>query len=92
MKYLALLLLFASCKEHVCPPPTKLVTHYDTVIRQRVDTLVIIQTYDSIPEPAVDTSNGLIFLRSGGWEMGPSELFKDGKRSDTIRRTTAIYY
>lgn len=86
-RILPFLLILAACQQHTCPPPTKIITHYDTVERQRIDTLVIIQSYDSIPKPADN-----IWLRSGGYEMRPEPLFRDGKRADTIYRNTIIYY
>lgn len=84
MKYLSLFLLLAC--NHVCPPTTKVVTHYNTVIEPRVDTLVIIQTYDSVPYPGPDA-----LLLKYYDETRPIELFKDGKRSDTIYRRETIY-
>lgn len=86
------ILLITACKPHVCPPTTKVVTHYDTIVKPRIDTLVIIQTYDSVPEPPIDTSMLYFPVQGGGWEMQPLELFKDGKRTDTIKRHTIIYY
>jgi hypothetical protein len=90
MKYIALLLLL-SCN-HVCPPQTKTITNYTTVVKRLIDTLVIIQTYDSVPEPKLDTSGFYGFYLNSGWEETPFELFKDGKRTDTIRKHTIIYY
>lgn len=91
---------FYSCKQHVCPPPTIIITKTDTVVRPIIDTLVIIQTYDSVPEPKLDTISKVYmnnkieqnWLRPGGWYTQPAELFKDGKRCDTIWRHTIIYY
>lgn len=39
MKYILILFLFVSCKEHVCPPPTKMAIYYDTVIKPVIDRL-----------------------------------------------------
>lgn len=89
MKYLPLLFLFA-CKQHICPPPTKMAIYYDTVIKPVIDTLVIMQTYDTLPEPIPDSAHWYVIL-PGSRELGPIELFKDGKRSDTIYRHTTIY-
>lgn len=88
MKYIALFFLFAC--NHVCPPPVKIVTHYDTIGYPVIDTLVIIQTYDTAERITIyDTG----FIRFGGssWEMRPTKLFKDGKRCDTIYKNTTIY-
>lgn len=90
MKYILILLLFVSCKEHVCPPPTKMAIYYDTVIKPVIDTLVIMQAYDTLPEPIPDSANWGMIL-PGSSETRPCELFKDGKRSDTIYRHTIIY-
>lgn len=87
MKYTLLLLLF-SCKQHLCPPTTRTITKYIQVEKQRVDTLVLIQTYDSIKR----SENGDYIMMKLYDETRPSELFKDGKRCDTIYRSTAVYY
>lgn len=85
MKYSILLLLLFACN-HNCPPPTRVITKYVEVIVPRIDTLVIIQTYDSVPR----NPNAMMYI--SGTESGPGELFKDGKRSDTIYKNTIIYY
>jgi hypothetical protein len=87
-KYISILFLLTACNDHVCPPPFKVRTNYDTVMVPRIDTLVIIQTYDSVPVPS-DTSSSF-YIRWGGWEEAPGSLFKDGKRIDTIRKHTII--
>lgn len=90
MKYLLTLLLFVACKPHNCPPSTKMAIYYDTVITPVIDTLVIIQTYDTLPELKKDSAHWHIIL-PGSRELRPFELFKDGKRSDTIYRHTIVY-
>lgn len=52
-----------------------------------VDTLVIIQTYDTLKKPK---DNSSVFL-SVGYEIGPVHLFMYGKTRDTIHRKTIIY-
>jgi hypothetical protein len=52
-----------------------------------IDTLVIIQTYDTLPKEP-DTLGKAIMV---GGLTGPIELFKDGKRSDTMWKNTIIY-
>lgn len=52
-----------------------------------IDTLVIIQTYDTLPKEP-DTLGKAIMM---GGLTGPIELFKDGKRSDTMYKNTIIY-
>lgn len=96
MKYLLILFLLAC--NYGYPPTTKIITHYDTVVRQRIDTLVVIQTYDTIfrgISPGLDSfvreTGCLFFITEGSREERPFPLFKDGKRSDTIRKHTMIY-
>lgn len=84
MKYSLIFLLFAC--NHKCPSPTRVVTKYVEVVVPRIDTLVVIQTYDSVRR----NPNDMMYL--SGTETGPTELFKDGKRSDTIYKNTKIYY
>lgn len=52
-----------------------------------IDTLVIIQTYDTLPKEP-DTLGKAIMM---GGLTGPIELFKDGKISDTMYKNTIIY-
>lgn len=91
MKQYIFLLLFigASCKPHVCPPVEKVITVTNTEYKPRVDTLVVIETTKRFPYP--DTTSGFYTL-GGSLETQPTELFKDGKRRDTIYKETWEYY
>jgi hypothetical protein len=92
MKYLIPLLLLFSCKERELKPPPHRCTpsmhtiEYRTEYVPMIDTLVIIQTYDTLPAPKDSFAT-----RNLGWETSPMYLFSDGKRSDTIKRHTIIY-
>lgn len=70
--------------------------HYDTVKVPVIDTLVVMITQDSIDWKQYVKENGIdtleIYAVAGGSEMRPMELFKDGKRSDTIQKHEVIYY
>lgn len=90
MKYILFLLMIAGCKEHTCPPPVSVITHYDTVKVPQIDTLVVIQRFDSIPTPKRDSSEP--YMTWGMTETRPMELFKDGKRRDTIWQDIPVYY
>lgn len=91
MKKLFVLFLLCSCKQHICPLPTKVITRYDSGFKVRIDTLVIIETIDSVPFPITDDT-GQFYCLNYGYSVQPNELFKDGKRADTIRRFTIKYY
>lgn len=89
----AALMIFISCGS----PSTIGAKKNDTIFLAKEfipihDTLVIIQTYDSLPRPVRDTTKGVLFVLAGGWSMQPIELFKDGKTIDTIRKHEIIYY
>lgn len=86
-KIVTIVFLCVSCKQQ-CP---ELIVTKEIQVLRSVDTLVIIQTYDSIPESSIDKKSGM-WIKDGGWTMMPRTLFKDGKRTDTIKRHTVIYY
>lgn len=86
--FVCISLFTMSCKrkpKHKCLPPKIYVTDYKTVFVPQIDTLVIIQTYDTVPYPKDRT------MLNMGYEVAPIVLFKDGKRSDTIERYTRVY-
>lgn len=65
-KYLLPVLLFTACHTPERPCPERIIVT-DTVVRPRIDTLVIIQTYDSISESTIDKSTGF-YIMGGGSE------------------------
>lgn len=92
MKYLIPLLLLFGCKEkkmklplHICQPSIHTI-EYKTEYVPVIDTLVILQTYDTLPIPPDSFA-----MRNMGWQESPMYLFSGGKRSDTIKRHTIIY-
>lgn len=59
-------------------------------IRTVHDTLVIIQTTDTLLYPDTTIDEGFYAL-SGGWSQGPINLFKNGKTKDTVHEHKIVY-